>query len=69
MSDRVVEQIVDAHVRQIREQIVEVARVMPQERLQLRKGEQIADVPIHLIRAETGEVTQLILQGRISLNH
>ena len=36
MSDRVVEQIVDAHVRQIREHMVEVARAMLQERMQQR---------------------------------
>ena len=33
MSDRVVEQIVDVSVPEIREQMVEVVRVMSQERL------------------------------------
>ena len=45
-SDHVVDQIVDRPVTQIRKPNVEVAKAIPQERLQQRTVEQIDDVPV-----------------------
>ena len=48
------------------EEILEVAKHMPQERVQNCTIEELVDMPIPQIRKESGEVTQIIPTARMS---
>ena len=52
ISERILEQIVDAPVPQIQEQVVEIAKITPQERIWEIIIEQIMDVPVPQILEE-----------------
>ena len=54
--ERIVEQITDVHVPQIMEEIVEVAKIVLEERVQLRTAEEIVDVPVPQFLEEIVEV-------------
>ena len=62
ISERIIEQIIEAPVPQIWEHCVEAMIVILQERLQLRTGEQIVDAPAphdgKMIVAETDDDDQ-----------
>ena len=62
----VVEQITDVHVPQIMGEIVEVAKIVQQERVQQRTVEEIIDVPVPQCVEESVEVIKAIPQERIS---
>ena len=51
MQQRTVEQIVDGSMPQVHEQIVEVVKVIPQDRISERNAEQIVEV-VHSIPME-----------------
>ena len=52
----IVEQITDVHVPQIMEEIVEVAKIVLEDRLQQRTVEEIVDVPVPQFLEEIVEV-------------
>ena len=64
MSDRAVEQIVDAHVRQIREHMVEVVRAMLQERMQQRTQ---AKDPAVQVAQKTVEIQQAQVPDKVDV--
>merc|ERR1712032_947958 len=46
MGEEIVEQVVDVPVPQVVEEVVQVAKIIPQERVQQRTVEQVVDVPV-----------------------
>ena len=60
-------QVTIEYVPQVMAEIVEVVRVIPQERVQQRTVEQIVDVPVPQVVEEIVEVVQIIPQGRLSV--
>ena len=54
------------HVPQVMAEIVEVVRLIPQERVHQRTVEQIVHVPAPQVAEEIAEVVQMIPQERIS---
>jgi len=52
VQQRTVEQVVDVPVPQVVEEVIEVAKVIPQERVQQRTVEQVVDVPVPQIVEE-----------------
>ena len=54
------------YVRQVMEEIGEVVRLIPQERVQQRTVEQIVHVPVLRVVEEVAEVVRTIPQERIS---
>ena len=60
------EQIADVHVPEIMEEIVEVAKIVQQERDQQHIVEEIVDAPVPQFLEEMVEVIKAIPQERIS---
>ena len=54
------------YVPQVTEEIAEVVRLFPQERVQQRTVEQIGHVPVPQVVEEIVEVVQIIPQERVS---
>ena len=68
MLHRQVEQIVDVPVPQVVEEVVQVDRIVPQERVQQRTVEQIVEVPVPQMVEEVVHVPQIQVQERIVQN-
>ena len=65
-QERIVEQIADVHVPEIMEEIVEVAKIVQQGRVQQHTVEEIVDVPVPQFLEEMVEVIKAIHQARMT---
>ena len=59
-------QVTIEYVPKVVDKIIEVVRLIPQERVQQRTVEQILHVPVPQVVEEIAAVVQIILQERIS---
>ena len=59
-------QVTIEYVPKVVDEIIEVVRLIPQERVQKRTVEQIVHVPVPQVVEEIAEVVQIIHQERIS---